>query len=193
MLEKIAVAVVTHLSYKRVTIAIGYAEIPRPRLTDDQKAISRQRRNALTRARMARYRQRLAEQHRRFAERRLFDPYASDEERAADLRQSVTASLHTALDHAVSGAYQTPIFLKEAFEREPWKGKRLSAGRMGYFPPSSFYEYIYAKYPLGLGSDYATVRRFIAHDSELCALFGAVAASSPPPPSSRRSRRRSGS
>lgn len=55
---------VTCLSYISVTLTIGYATMPRPRLTDEQKVISRKRSNGLTRARMARYRQRLAEQSR---------------------------------------------------------------------------------------------------------------------------------
>lgn len=101
----------------------------------------------------------------------LFNARVSQDDDAALLRQEVTDSLHRSLTHALDGAFQIPVYLKEAFEREAWKRDRLIAGGMQRVAPVSFHEYVHAAYPVGLGTDFDTIRRFLGADIELLALY----------------------
>lgn len=89
----------------------------------------------------------------------------------ARLRQDATHSLHEALDAAIVGMRNIPIFLREVLEREAWKHERIFAGGSRH-PPVTFREYVHAHYPAGLGLNFETVRGFI-DDPELLAQFDA--------------------
>jgi hypothetical protein len=100
----------------------------------------------------------------------LFNSGLSEEVQAGRTRQDVVHSLYNALNGAFVGLKHIPIFLKEAFEKECWKHERILAGG-GRQPPISFYDFVHKNYPIGLGSDFETLRRFITGDVELLQLY----------------------
>jgi hypothetical protein len=100
----------------------------------------------------------------------LFNGRMSPEEKAARLRQDVTSSLYRALTRAVDGAFEVPVYLAEAFEREAWKFDRVLINGERQ-PPISFHDYVHESYPVGLGTTFDAIRPFIKHDIALLALY----------------------
>ncbi|CAH1662741.1 MULTISPECIES: hypothetical protein [Hyphomicrobiales] len=85
-------------------------------------------------------------------------------------RQDIVRSLHDALNGALRGIDQIPIFMREAFKHRVWECDRIFAGGTKQ-PPISFHEFVHLPYPVGLESTYDTVRRFLVTDAATLALW----------------------
>jgi hypothetical protein len=100
----------------------------------------------------------------------LFNARIPPEEDAARLRQEVADSLHRALTNGISAAFQVPVYLAEAFQREVWKHDRMFENGQRQ-PPISFHEFVHSPHPVGLGTTFEAIRPFITHDIALLALY----------------------
>ena len=98
--------------------------------------------------------------------RRSADP----EDDNAATRQDIVHSLHEALSGAVSGLRNIPIFVREAIEAKVWQQERIFAGGTRQ-KPVSFHAFVHEPYPVGLGADYAVVRRFLIEDAATLSLW----------------------
>ena len=63
-----------------------------------------------------------------------------------------------------------PGFVREAFEKKVWQQERMFAGGTVH-PPVTFKQFVHDAYPAGLGSDYATVRRWLVEDAATLAMW----------------------
>jgi hypothetical protein len=95
---------------------------------------------------------------------------ANPDDDSAATRQDIVHSLHEALNGAVSGLRNIPIFVREAFEAKVWQQERIFAGGTRQ-KLVSFHDFVHKPYPVGLGADYATVRRFLVEDAATLSLW----------------------
>jgi hypothetical protein len=88
----------------------------------------------------------------------------------ARTRQDIIHSLHEALRGAVTGLKTIPAFVREALTERVWEKDRVFAGgsRQG---PLSFHDFVHKTYPVGLGSTYDDVQRFLGDDGEALRLW----------------------
>ena len=93
----------------------------------------------------------------------LFNSGRSPQEEEAHVRQEQIDHLYRALEKAGHGLFQIPIVLKECLDLQVWKHERIfpGGGRQG---PISFHELVHEHYPVGLGTDYTTLRWLIQQE-----------------------------
>lgn len=99
-----------------------------------------------------------------------FTRLGSVEDEHAVTRQDIVRSLHEALNGAVAGINNIPIFVREAFEAKVWQQTRVFSGGTRQ-SPISFHDFVHQAYPVGLGSTYETVRRFLVVDAATLAMW----------------------
>jgi hypothetical protein len=98
----------------------------------------------------------------------IFNPDAPEEQ--AKTRQDILHSAYRAMEARDQGTTNTPILLKECLTKRIWEKPRvLSSGNT--VEATSFREFVYGHYPMGLDSSYEKIERLLAGKPSLAEIW----------------------
>jgi hypothetical protein len=98
----------------------------------------------------------------------IFNPDAPEEQ--AKTRQDILHSAYRAMEARDQGTTNTPILLKECLTKRIWEKPRvLSSGNT--VEATSFREFVYGHYPMGLDSSYEKIERLLAGKLSLAEIW----------------------